>query len=129
MKVNKYLQSIGKILVRDNGKQKYYSNEQVRKSHAEIDKNTAFNTLELGAELLELSCSLFSTKDEFIKNFDLDLSDYFTLKAKAVKELSNSSSYNWESFTEFDLDISWLEVGDLFESIGAFINEIFTALE
>jgi len=83
-----------------------------------------------GAELLEFAFALYAPVDDFISKFSKSASKYLELKVEAIKEISNTDSFAKEELSHIEFDLSWLDIGDLFEGIfegiGAFLEGIFS---
>jgi hypothetical protein len=123
--VNKreYLTDIGKILVNDYGKKKYYKPEEVKKAH---QKSKWYNGL-------DFSCWGMST---YSSHFDFDkyhketgeVCNYAEMKSEMLQGLSVSNGSEILNLPEFDIDASWLDFGEVFgsliEGIGEFIAGI-----
>lgn len=119
-----YITEIGKILVADYGKLKYYKPEQVKKAH---EKSKWYSGL-------DFSCwgmSTFSSHSDF-DNYHRqtgEICDYVSMKTEMLQGLSLSSS-NLIDLT--DIDVSWLDFGEAFggilEGIGELIAGIFEGL-
>ncbi len=119
---------IGKILVEDHGKQKFYSPEQVQSAHDKM-KSNLIDTVSLSADILDFAMSLYSPVEDFVTYFTSSAADYLKLKTEAIKEISDS---DWDFFPTIDIDMSWLDAGDILEStiegIGSFLSAIFEGL-
>lgn len=128
MNTKKSLTQIGKILVEENGKQEFYSPQQVKKAHEKM-KTETFETTYDSIGFLELAMSLYSPVEDFIQHFSSNAVDYLKLKTEALKEISES---DWDIFPDIDIDMSWLDAGDIFEGIiegiGSFFSAIFEGL-
>ncbi len=129
MDKNEYLKSVGKALVESNGKQKFYTKEQLQKAQKKVSESSIWDSIEVASELLEMSSSFFLTAVDFIEAFSSSSARYLELKAEAAKELSSSSLSDWGTSTEIDLDMSWLELGDVFEGLGDAFGKILEILE
>ena len=126
MNKQEYLKSIGKILVAENGKQKFYNKEQVEKSHEKITLSDAFDVSEI---YFESAMSLYTSLDEYIKVSGATAEKYIQHKSDALHEISNDSILDWDSLTDFDMNMSWLDMGDIIESVGEFLGGILGALD
>ena len=122
-----YISDIGKILVRDYGKKKYYKPKEVKKAHR---KSKWF-------DILDFSCwgmSTFSSREDFDYYHEEsgEICDYTEMKAEMLSGLSISSTTNWADIPDLNIDASWLDFGDIFDSIfegiGEFISGIFDGL-
>lgn len=122
-----YLSEIGKILVQEHGKKKYYKPEEVKKAHK---KSKWYN-------VLDFSCwgmSTFSshTDFDFYHQKTGEICDYIEMKTEMLSGFSMTPNVNWMDISEIDIDASWLDFGDVFdgilEGIGEFIGGIFDGL-
>jgi hypothetical protein len=61
-----------------------------------------------------------------------EICDYGEMKAEMLRELSVSTNADWTDIPDLDMDSSWLDFGDVFESflggIGDFIGDIFDGI-
>ncbi len=118
-----YVTDIGKILVKENGKKKYYEPEEVKTAHR---KSKWY-------DVMDFSCwgmSTFSSHSDFDEYHEKmgETCDYVEMKTEMLSELSVSSNEDWTSIPNLDLDASWLDLGDVFDGIGEFIGGIFDGL-
>ena len=122
-----YLIDIGKILVTDNGKKKYYKPEEVKKAHR---KSKWYDGL-------DFSCwgmSTFSSHSDFDKYHEEtgEVCDYVEMKTEMLSGLSVSQTSDWVEIPDIDIDASWLDFGDVFDGlldgIGELIGGIFDGL-
>jgi hypothetical protein len=120
-----YITEIGKILVADYGKLKYYKPEQVKKAHEKSKWHSG----------LDFSCwgmSTFSSHTDFDNYHQQtgEICDYVSMKTEMLQGLSLSSASNLTALP--DIDVSWLDFGEVFggilEGIGDFIAGIFEGL-
>ncbi|TAH03918.1 MAG: hypothetical protein EAZ15_01845 [Sphingobacteriales bacterium] len=119
-----YVTDIGKILVKDYGKKKYYKPEEVKSAHR---KSKWYNGI-------DFSCwgmSTFSSHSDFNYYHEQtgEACDYVEMKTEMLKGLSLSSGSEIFDLPDFDIDASWLDFGEVFgyilEGIGEFIAGIF----
>jgi hypothetical protein len=118
----KYIGDIGKILVRDYGKKKYYKPKQVKQAH---QRSTWAQ--------LDFSCwamSTFSSHGDFDRHHEAigEVCDYTEMKGKMLEGISLSDNVDLTSLSAPDLDASWLDVGDLFDGVFEGIGEFFSAI-
>ena len=122
-----YITDIGKILVREHGKKKYYKPEEVKKAH----RNSKWY------DLLDFSCwgmSIFSSHFDFDKYHERsgEICDYAEMKTEMLSGLSIYSTADWTEIADLDIDASWLDFGDIFdgiiEGIREFVSGIFDGL-
>ena len=125
-----YITDIGKILVEDNGKKKFYKPEEVKKAHR---KSKWYD----GIHIIDFSCwaiNIFSSHLDFDKYHEAtgEICDYVEMKTEMLSGLSVSTTADWIDIPNIDFDASWLDFGDifdgLFEGIGEFIGGIFDGL-
>lgn len=118
-----YISEIGKILVKTNGKKKFYKPEQVKNAHRKSKWYTG----------IDFSCWAMSTYsshsefDAYHANTD-DVCDYVGMKTEVLNELSTSPMTNWSDIPHLEIDSSWLEFDNVFEGIGEFIEGILDGL-
>jgi len=115
-----YIYDLGKILIKENGKKKYYSPKQVKKAH---EKSKWY-------EGLDFSCwamCIFSSHTDFDKHHQMtgEICDYSEMKSEMISGLTATSAINLTDIPDKDIDSSWLDFGDIFEGIGEFIGGIF----
>jgi hypothetical protein len=114
-----YIIDIGKILVKENGKKKYYKSKEVKKAH----QNSSW------IDLIDFSCWAMST---FSSHSDFDayhtesgeICNYVDMKSEMLLDFSNSSVIDWTKITAIEIDASWLDFGDIFDGLGEFIGGI-----
>ena len=119
----KYISDIGKILVADHGKKKYYLPEDVKKAH----KKSTWN------DWTDFSCwgmSTFSSHEDFDAYHENlgEACDYISMKKEMLNGLSASPITNWEEIPDLDIDASWLDFGDVFEGIFEGIGELVVGI-
>jgi hypothetical protein len=114
-----YVTDIGKILVAENGKKKYYKPEEVKKAHQKSS----------WIDVVDFSCwamSTFSSHSDFDK-YHLEKGEvcsYVDMKSEMLSSFSGSTSSSWSEIPDLDIDDSWLDFGTLFEVIGDFLREV-----
>jgi hypothetical protein len=123
----KYIADLGKILVKDNGKKKYYKPEEVKKAHKKSDWSA-----------YDFSCwgmCTFSSHSDFDLHHQEtgEVCDYTSMKATMLEGLSWNDTADLLQWPEVDLDTSWLDIGDLLggflEGIGDFFSSISEGLD
>ena len=122
-----YITAIGKILVKEHGKKKFYKPKEIKKAH----QNSNW------VDVLDFSCwgmvmfSSHSDFDEYHKKIG-EVCDYVAMKTEMLNGLSISLTTDWFEIPNLDLDASWLDLGDVFdgilEGIGEIISGIFDGL-
>jgi hypothetical protein len=117
-----YISDLGKILVKDYGKKKYYKPEEVKKAH----KQSAWGGL-------DFSCwgmSTFSSHSDFDKYHQEvgEPCDYVSMKTEMLQGLAITDSFHLSDLPEIDLDASWLDLGELLSGAIEGLGEFFTAI-
>lgn len=115
----KYLQDVGKILVKEHGKKKYYKPKEVKEAHK---KSNWFN-------ILDFSCwamSIYSSHSDFDTYHEQtgEACNYVDMKSEMLSSFSSASSVSWMEIPSFEIDDSWLDFGDIFEGITELIGGI-----
>ena len=118
-----YITDIGKILVQEHGKKKYYKPEEVKKAHR---KSKWY-------DVLDFSCwgmSTFSSHSDFDKYHQNtgEICNYVEMKTEMLSGLSISSTADWTEIPDLDIDVSWLDFGDIFEGVFEGIGEIISGI-
>jgi hypothetical protein len=123
----KYISDLGKILVKDYGKKKYYKPKEVKKAHQKSQWSD-----------FDFSCwgmSTYSSHSDF-DNYHQEtgeICDYTTMKAEMLEGISLTDSIHLTDLTEIDLDASWLDIGELvggvLEGIGEFFSSILSSID
>lgn len=123
----KYIVEIGKILVNDNGKKKYYKPREVKKAHR---KSSWFGTLDFSCWAM----SIFTSHSDF-DGYHLETGEvcnYVEMKTEMLNGISDSAITDWAEIPDLNIDSSWLDFGDVFdgllEGIGELISGIFDGL-
>lgn len=124
-----YITDIGKILVKDYGKKKYYKPEEVKKA----SKKSKYHKQD-GIDWHCWAMCVFSTGPDFTAFHSLtgETCDYIKMKTEMLSGLANNVTASWVAIPDLDFDTSWLDFGDVFggmlEGIGEFIGAIFEGL-
>ncbi|WP_394747726.1 DUF6559 family protein [Spongiimicrobium salis] len=122
-----YIADIGKTLVAEYGKKKYYKPAEVesvaQKSKANTDPTSDYACWAM--------CVFSSLEDFTAHHHELGEScNYEAMKTEMLHGLSQSPTTSWMDIPDLDLDTSWLDFGEVFEGVfeglGSFIEEIFT---
>ena len=122
-----YITGIGKILVDEHGKKKYYKPEEVEKAHKE---SKWYNGLDFSCWAM---CT-FSSHSDFDYHHEKtgEVCDYTEMKTEMLNGLSLPASIDWLDVSTIDMDASWLDFGDMFdgvlEGIGEFVSGILDGL-
>ncbi|WP_332022123.1 hypothetical protein [Kaistella sp.] len=123
----KYIEDIGKILITDYGKKKYYKPEEVKKAHR---KSKWYDGLDFSCWAM----STFSSHEDFDEYHEAtgEICDYTEMKTEMLNGLSASAESDWFVLPDIDIDGSWLDFGDLFcgilEGIGDLAGGILEGL-
>ena len=107
-----YISDIGKILIRDNGKKKFYKPEEVKRAHRKSKWNN-------GPDFTCWGMSTFSSHldfDDYHKQTG-EVCDYVEMKTEMLKGLSLSRGTEIFDRADFNIDASWLDFGQIFETI------------
>jgi hypothetical protein len=119
----KYIADIGKILVHDFGKKRYYKPAEVKKAH----KKSSW------ADGLDFTCWGMSAYSSH-SNFDTyhqktgEACDYVEMKTEMLEGISASDTVHLSDFHDIDLDASWLDWGQIFEGILEGIGEFISGI-
>ncbi len=113
-----YIADLGKILVEDYGKKKYYKPEEVERSHR---KSRWY-------EGLDFSCwgmSVFSSHEDFDRHHQNtgENCNYTEMKTEMLSEISTDST-DFFSLDNVNFDASWLDLSAVFEGVGDFFSSI-----
>lgn len=122
-----YIFAIGKILVQENGKRKYYKPEEIKKVH---QKSKWYNGLSFSCWAM----STYSAHSDFDVNYHGtgELCDYIEMNKEMLSEIFVSVHTDWTLIPDLDIAASWLDFGDIFdgifEGIGEFIGGILEGI-
>jgi hypothetical protein len=118
----KYISDLGKILVTDYGKKKYYKPKEVKKAH----EKSAWSGLDFDC----WGMSTYSSHADFNKYHQEtgETCDYVAMKSEMLEGISLTDSIHLSELSNVDLDASWLDIGDLLEGIMDGIGEFFSAI-
>lgn len=113
-----YIADIGQILVEDYGKKKYYSPEEVEKSHR---KSRWYDSVDFSC----WSMSVFSSHEDFDKHHQQtgEICNYTEMKTEMLSGISTDST-DFFSLEHINFDASWLDLSAVFEGIGDFFSSI-----
>ncbi len=117
-----YIKELGKILVNDYGKQKFYKPAAVKKSH----KKSSFADL-------DFSCwgmCIFSSHEDFdtYHKRSGEICDYVEMKREMLIGLSNTNVTNWLEIPDILFDASWLDIGEFLGDFVFGIVEFFGSI-
>jgi len=122
-----YITDLGEILIKDNGKKKFYKPEEIKEAHK---KSKWYH-------YIDFSCwgmSIYSSHSDFDAYHAKtgEVCDYAEMKTEMLSGLSLASVSDWTEIPDLDIDASWLDFGDVFdgllEGIGEFISGIFDGI-
>jgi hypothetical protein len=122
-----YLTAIGKILVNDYGKKKYYKPKEVKEAH----KKSIYHN---GHDFSCWGMSTYSSHSDFDNYHEQtgEVCDYINMKTEMLQGLTLTNSLEMSEITVTNIEASWLDFGDIFGSIsdgiGDFISGIFDAI-
>lgn len=123
----KYIADIGKILVADYGKKKYYKPKEVKKAHSKSTWSS-----------FDFSCwgmSTYSSHSDFDEyhNQTGEACDYVEMKSQMLEGIALNDTVHLADLPDIDLDASWLDIGDsiagILEGVGEFFAAIASAIE
>lgn len=119
----KYISDLGKILVENHGKKKFYKPKEIKQAHK---KSKWYNGI-------DFSCwgmSTYSSHADFDKHHQStgEICDYGTMKTEMINAISGTESTSWVELPDFDIDMSWLDMGDFFDGILEGIGEFFGSI-
>jgi hypothetical protein len=105
----KYISDLGKILVKDYGKKKYYKPQEVKKAHKKSEWSE-----------LDYACWGMST---YSSHHDFDAyhaqagenCDYTSMKAEMLEGISLTDGVHLSELPAADLDASWLDIGGILD--------------
>lgn len=122
-----YITDIGKILIKDYGKKKYYKPAEVKNAHKKSNWNISQDFSCWGM------CTYTSHSD--FDNYHRqsgEVCDYVEMKTEMLQGLSFSNSTELLNQLDLDMDASWLDFGEvfgaIFEGIGDFVGGIFDGI-
>ena len=118
-----YVADLGKILVKDYGKKKFYKPEEVKKAHQKSKWNGG----------LDFSCwgmSTYSSHADFDRYHQEagEICDFSEMKTEMLEGISLTDSVHLADFPDVDLDASWLDLGYVFEGVLEGLGELFSAI-
>jgi hypothetical protein len=118
----KYISDLGKVLVKDYGKKKYYKPKEVKKAHDKIDLS-----------YLDCGCwgmSTYSSHRDFDKYHEQtgEICDYSSMKAEMLEGISLTDSVHLSELSDVDLDSSWLDLGDILDGLIDGIGDFFSGI-
>jgi len=118
-----YIEDVGKILIEDFGKKPFYKPEEVRQAN----RKTKWYDFDWGCWAM----SVYSTHEDYDQYHAQagELCDYAEMKTEMLSGMVSSDSSGWFDtsgldLSSFDIDASWLDFGDVFESIFEGIGDI-----
>lgn len=121
-----YITDVGKILVAEHGRKKFYSPEEVKTASKKSKRTDAS-----GIDWHCWAMCTYSSHEDFDAYHELtgETCDYIEMKTEMLSGIASSSSSDWFTLPDLDFDASWLEFDVVFEGllegIGEFIAGIF----
>ena len=97
-----YVENVGKILVKDYGKKKFYSPKEVKKSSSKVESNIDWHCWAM---------CIFTSPNDF-NQYHTDIGEvcnYESMKTSMMSIMTDGASESW---LDFDIDFSWLEWPD-----------------
>lgn len=122
-----YITDLGEILIKDNGKKKFYKPEEIKEAH---QKSKWYHYIDFAC----WGMSIYSSHSDFDTYHAKtgEVCDYAEMKTEMLSGLSLASVSDWTEVPDLDIDASWLDFGDVFdgllEGIGEFISGIFDGI-
>ncbi len=122
-----FVSEMGRLLVKDYGKKKFYSPEEVKSAY----KKSSWH------DKVDFACwamAIFSSHEDFdaYHTMEAETCDYTEMRTDLLAGMCQSPSEDWTSIADLDIDASWLDFGDVFDGIldgiGDFIGAIFEAI-
>lgn len=121
-----FITEIGKILVNEHGKKKYYKPEEVKKANKQSKWYN--NTIDFHCWAM---CT-FSSHSDFDRYHSQtgEVCDYVEMKTEMLGGISNGTETisNWSDIPDIDLDASWLDFGDMFEGVIEGIGDLISGI-
>lgn len=123
----KYISDLGKILVTDYGKKKYYKPKEVKKAHKKSEWS--------GYDFSCWGMSTYSSHADFDEYHQAtgEICDYTSMKAEMLEGISIVDTVHLIDLPDINLDASWLDIGEilggLLEGIGEFFSSIADGLD
>ena len=116
----KYISDLGKILVTEYGKKRYYKPKEVKKAHKKSEWSA-----------YDFSCwgmSTYSSHADFDEYHQQvgEVCDYTSMKAEMLEGISDTA--HPIELAGIDLDASWLDIGEIFGGVLEGIGEFFSAI-
>lgn len=113
----KYIEEIGKELIKANGKKEFYSPDEVKKAHKKESYYTDFSCWGM---------STFCSHQDFDNHHQLtgEVCNYSEMKAEMISGVSSNSVTDLLTLPDFDIDMSWLELGDFGDTVGTVMEGI-----
>lgn len=119
MNKKEYLTDIGRILVKEYRKKKYYKPEEVKNAHR---KSKWYD----GSDFSCWAMSAFSSHSDFGNYHQQtgEVCNYILMKTEMLQALSLTNGSEILDLPAFDVDASWLDIGTMIEGIGDFFSAI-----
>lgn len=122
-----YVSDLAKLLVKENGKKKYYKPEEVVAAHR---KSKWYEK----ADFVCWGMCTFSSHSDFDRYHAEtgEICDYTEMKTEMLSGLSVVPDASWKDIPDLDVDASWLDLGDgldgVFEGVGDFFGGILDGI-
>ena len=118
----RYIRDIGQALVHEHGKKKFYKPEQVKKAHQKSEWNK-----------LDFSCwamSTYSSHEDFDSYHEQtgEVCNYIEMKSTMLEGISVTDDVHLSDVPDVDLDVSWLDAGELLDGVLEGIGDFFAAI-
>ena len=107
-----YITQLGKSLVENYGKKKYYSPEEVE----EASKKNKSTLPDLDWVCWGMSVFTDHTSFDAYHKTTGEVCDYVAMKTEMLKEVA-PVHFDWTSIPDLDIDASWLDLGDFFSGL------------
>ena len=119
-----YLTDVGEQLVQEHGKKKYYRPGEVKGAHR---RSRTGDPLDFACWAMSAFCS-HEDFDAYHRQQG-ESCDYTSMKREMLGTFAVSDDSDWFSLPDWELDASWLDLGDfcdgLLEGLGEFIGGLF----
>lgn len=118
----KYIHDVGRILVHDYGKKRFYKPEEVKKAHKKsVWSNEVFSCWGM---------STYSSHEDFDAYHEQtgEVCNYTEMKSTMLEGISVSEDVHLADIPDVDLDVSWLDAGTLLDGVLEGIGDFFAAI-
>ncbi|MBB6370706.1 hypothetical protein [Chryseobacterium shigense] len=117
----KYIKDLGSILVGDYGKKEFYKPEEIKKANQKTSWANGTN----GADYSCWGMSVFSSHEDFDSYHQAsgEICDYTEMKQTMLEGISSDGlNFVFPELSDTEIDLSWLDLGDIFQGIGEFFS-------